>query len=175
MTYPTVQIGVAYYDVYANTATADAYLAADATADGWSTATATQKAQALVSATRLINRQAWVGVATDAMAWPRTGTEDDTQAYADIIEASILLASSIVDGSDVVASNGVNLQRRLKAGSVEIENFRQDPNTVSRWPLAVGELFGRWLDGGASVGVGYASGTDQPFTLGENYGFSRGY
>lgn len=175
MTYPTVTLGVAIYDVYASQATADAYLAADVTAASWATATNDQKAQALVSSTRLLNRQTWQGTATDTMAWPRTGTTDDAQAYADVIEASILIAASLIDGTDVITSNGVNLQRRLKAGSVEIENFRQDPFSVSRWPMAVGELVNKWLDGGVSVGLGYASGTDQTSELGSDYGFTFGY
>lgn len=175
MTYPTVTLGVAIYDVYASQATADAYLAADITATSWATATNDQKAQALVSSTRLLNRQSWQGTATDTMAWPRTGTTDDAQAYADVTEASILIASSLIDGTDVITSNGMNLQKRLKAGSVEIENFRHDPFSVSRWPLAVNELIGKWLDGGTNVAIGYASGTDQTSALGNDYGYTFGY
>lgn len=176
-TYSQVTIGSTVYDVYADTATADEYLEAEvsAAATKWRDATQTDdtaKARALVTATRLIDRQNWPGSKTDEyqeLDWPRTGTglsdvEDDVVPQ-DIINACILIAADTNNGVDVTGSASTDTrQKRLKAGSVEVEYFR-DLNGGTRFPQAIQELLARYLAGGttitaASIAYGYDTESD---------------
>jgi hypothetical protein len=162
----TVTIATVDYEVYADIETADAYLAADFGASLWrAEADEDQKARALVTATRILDRQLWPGQKEDpdqALAWPRTGTGisgvEDDEIPQPIIDASIILAKLIHAGSKVddQATTDTGIKRQ-KAGSVEIEYFipTTDP---SRLPVAVMELIGPFL-GGAGFAGSIASGT----------------
>lgn len=147
----TVQIDSLPFTTYADLATADEYLEGDFSATTWraNTADDDNKSRALVTATRILNRMPW----SADRDWPRPGT-DDTQTGTipqDIIDASIVLANLIYNGSQVdnqaTTATGI---RRQKAGSVEVEYFfpTTDP---SRLPVAVQELIGPYL---ASVSFG---------------------
>jgi hypothetical protein len=164
---PTVTISGTDYDVYADVATADEFLAADFSATLWRAETdEDQKARALVTATRLLDRMEWLGNKTDVdqpLEWPRsaTGLDDvdpDVVPQA-IIDGSVVLAKLIHSGSkvDSSASTSSNI-RRQKAGSVEIEYFFPLEDGT-RLPTEVMELVSRYLAGGLGLGGAIASGT----------------
>lgn len=174
-TYNTVSIGGSDFEVYADISTADAYLEAEVSdaAAKWRDDARTDedaKARALVTATRLLDRQQWAGTKTDPdyqeLAWPRTGTgiagvDDDAVPQA-IIDAACLLAAEINNGSNVTATastaSGI---KREKAGSVELEFFGNFSDTgAPRFPTAVEELL-RGLRGTAGLGGAAAYGTDE--------------
>jgi hypothetical protein len=102
---PTVRIGETDYPVYADIEMADTYLAAQWGADMWMDEDETTKARALISATRLIDQQDWLGVKTDPnqpLQWPRkqtgiAGVKDD-DVPPDIVTPTILFANALVDG-----------------------------------------------------------------------------
>lgn len=154
---PTVTISGTDYDVYADVATADDFLEADFGATLWrAEADATQQARALVTSTRLLNRQPW----DSSRDWPRPGTQDEQSEAVpqEVIDASIVLAKLIHAGSKVDSSPSTQTGniKRQKAGSVELEYFfpADDP---TRLPIEVLELIAPFL---ASVVVtGLASGT----------------
>lgn len=161
----TVTLGANDYNVYADIEFADAYLEADPDADAWRAATDDQKGRALVSGTRVLNVQNWKGSPTDedqTDAWPRTGIDDvDEDTIPDAIaQANALLASAVLNGVDIVNyTSTANLQKRIKAGSVEVENFR--PVDVEGLPLPqlVWKLIRRFIVGQGVAGA-RSSGTD---------------
>lgn len=181
-TYNTVSIGGTEYEIYADVPTSDAYMAAEisAAATKWRDATLTDedaKSRALVSATRLIDRQVWPGTKTEPdyqeLAWPRTGTGitgvDPDIVPQQIIDASILLAAEINNGSSVVGSDSTDTRKkRQKAGSVEIEYFR-DLDGGKRFPTAVEELL-RQMRGSAMLSSVTTSGVDTCSRFTTDYG-----
>jgi hypothetical protein len=117
---------------------------------------------------RLLEKQRWAGdkdVSTQALAWPRSGTgitdvEDDVVPQR-VIDAQCELADMIADGTDVEGTtNTAEKVKRLKAGSVEIENFRGAEGAAVRFPTQVHELLRDYLASGAAGLVGVATGTD---------------
>lgn len=167
-TYNVVSLGGNEYEVFADLATADTYLAAEPHADLWREGDAEANGRADVSATRILNRMRWPGTKADAdqaLAWPRSGTAladvDEFTIPQPIIDASIELANAIRNGYD--ASNQASTAsgvRRQKAGSVEIEYFASVSIDGYRLPLPVMELIGPYLGGeGSLAGGAIVSGT----------------
>jgi|KBSSwiStaDraftv2_1062776.scaffolds.fasta_scaffold439237_2 hypothetical protein len=168
----TVAIDSTLYDVYASVADADLYLNGLLNATAWAAATELQKSQALITATRTMDRQCWVGdktmVSGQELQWPRTntgidGVEDDI-VPADIINGCIELANLLMAGSNVQSTttpNGQGLQI-IKAGSVSLTYFRPglenyyDQN--ARFPIPVQELVGKYMCGATAALVGTAYG-----------------
>lgn len=154
MTTPTVDIGSDTYTSYADLDTADTYLAASVTVAGWADATDDNKGKALVSATRLLNRQIWADGYT---------TFDERLAVQDIVNACCELAGMFIDGSTdpLTSSSTVQTTQSLKAGTVQITYFRIDPNLAARFPTIIQELVGQYLGGsGNTVATAYIGGTD---------------
>lgn len=178
-TYNTVTIGSTEYDVYADITTADQYLAAESGATAWrDEADETVKARALVSATRLIDRQQWPGERYEAdqpLAWPRSGTGlsgvEDTVIPQEVIDATCVLASMIVAGVDVTGtpSTTAGSIKRQQAGSVSIEYFGDFSTTGTRLPLQVTEILAPLFGSTSFAGGARAHGTDACSD------FSRGY
>lgn len=176
----TVTIGTTDYDVYADVGAADDYLAAEFDATLWRAEDDDdQKSRALVSATRLLDRQKWAGDKEDEdqlHAFPRTGMGladiDDDEIPQDIIDASIVLAKLIHSGSNVTSSeDSASNIKRQKAGSVEQEFFSPTLFEDSgRWPTEVLELIGRYLAGGGTGGTNVAFGTDGCSMTNETFG-----
>lgn len=135
----------------------------------FSSASTTVQDQALVTATRMLDRQNWQGTKTSdaqALAWPRTGVSDregvaigSSTVPADIINAQCELALALINNQSVQDSSSNSLNtKRLKAGSAEIEYFR--PTRAGRFPTIVQELIGYLLASSAgSLLEPYASGT----------------
>lgn len=161
-----VTIGSNDYFSYAEVADADIYLAASSNAAAWRDAEDDTKARALISATRILDRMAWVGDKTDGIdqvnAWPRTSTgitdlDDDVTPQA-IADACCELASSIVDGTDWTNQQSTeNQTQSLKAGSVEIVYFRGAEGTALPLPQAAWQLVAPYMGGGSSMLTGAMS------------------
>lgn len=169
----TVTIGITTYDVYSNVSDADDYFNGSADFLVWSEFTADEKARGLVSSTRLIDRQAWLGEKAVAspeniLDFPRSGLTDcsgdavtENNSLSLVVEASQLLALDILAGETVETSSTTeDLTKRLKAGSVAIENFRAAIGTATRFPLDVMELIGCFLGSGVKIAGSIDSGTD---------------
>lgn len=172
-------IGVNTYDVYADVATADAYLLADILySSTWCLATADAKSAAIVSATRYLDSKEWQGEKTSgaqALDWPRSGITDVSSAAVpqEIIDSCILLAAgAIVDSSSLSNSSTVNNVKRAKAGSAEVENFRQTSREIAVFTPGIQEMIGKWLAGASGGLTGVVSGNtcesafdDDPFSV----------
>lgn len=148
----SVDINSLDYDVYADVSTAEAYFAAAIHASSWDDAAELTKKQALVTATRLLDRQSWA-------------TDYDTQAkredVVNIQNASIELALSLIDGSTVQNDqNTAERVRSISAGSVSITNFRGVDSATLRFPLIVQELLRGYLAGADAAYVSVATGVD---------------
>jgi hypothetical protein len=177
----SVTIGANSYDVYAGLDVADVYLAADPNAAVFIAGTDDQRGQWLVSATRILNRQYWLGEKTDGTdqvdAWPRTGTGvdgvDEDTIPQDIIDACCELASAIANGTDWSNTQSTaNNQKRLKAGSVEVEYFRPgDPSLPL--PLSVWALIAKYMGGAGTTTGSLANGTCQDNPLECGFGFGQ--
>lgn len=178
--YDTVTIDSEAYEVFASLDYAENYASAVFGATSWSDATDANKNLALVTATRTMNRQNWIGEKADSdneLEWPRSNIEGvaDDAIPDKLKEATVELAISILAGSTVQTSiTTENLSKRLKAGSVEIENFRSTAGNNLRFPLPVQELIGQWLTAFATVRTGPASGVDEKSRFTDRYGLTRG-
>ena len=189
----TLAIDSLVFDVYADVAEADGYMIAAFGNAVWLAASELEKAQALVSATRVFNKQCWLGTANpfsgSTLVWPRTGTGitgvDDSVIPSDIAYGAIELANAILNGSDVQSNPvpGAQGLQIIKAGSVMLQYFR-DANSLaerlSRFPIIVQEYVGRYLCGQSDAVTGVATGTTDescPRTLSvtnDEYGYGTG-
>lgn len=151
-----VDIGVDTYSAFADLDTADLYIAADATlAEPWSVLDDDGKGRNIVTATRILIRQ----------PWKEAPSIDDPPAA--VRDATCEFAGAIAAGYDLSTSPAASLQvRRQKAGSVEVEYFRNIDGPGYRpppLPLAVWELIKPLLKSADSEGglaLSIASGTD---------------
>jgi len=158
---------------------AKTYFSASLNATAWTGASQTTQAQALVTATRILDKQSWVGSPTDPatqpLAWPRTGVTDrNGQTVADdevppaIYLATYELALAILQDAAVqtAKNTGSSVKRnrnREKVGELEVETdveyFSANVNGgTTRFPTSVQEYIKQFL-AGLAVGA-LASGTD---------------
>ena len=185
MAYLQVSLDTGDYNVYADLDTAEAYLGAAIHATTWNESDDDDaKGQALVTATRTLDRQLWAGSKTDAgqaLQWPRTGTGVDgvtnDAVPTDIINATIELALSLMDGSEVQnEQNTLAKVRSMSAGSVSITNFRGIEEAL-RFPLIVQELINKYLAGGTISDTTFAPkavGIDEETIFPVEVGFGTG-
>jgi len=192
MTLSTITISTIDYQAYASVAEADAYLAVDPTRSAkWATLTTDQKGTYLVAATRRLDLLGWVGAktggASQELQWPRTGVNypDGTAVATDAIplelqNACCLLAGSIaLDTSNANFGSSANNNKRIKAGSAEIEYFRPSTGTPLQDETAfnlVKIFFAAAAATSASAGA-YAPGSCETSTFadGNPYGLTEGY
>lgn len=177
-----VEIGGAAYEVYADQYFADDHLDADFGAAAWRAASEPEKARALVTAKRVLDRLLWRGTKTDEdgeAAWPRTGISgvDSDEIPLAICQANAELASALIDGTDIVnmTSTG-SIEKRVKAGSVEVENFRAIGLAGEEYPLPKGpwKLISPYLQGASSATGARSNGTDGESVADDDYGHTRG-
>lgn len=187
-TYETVELDQEN-PVYAGVETADAYLDGAYHADSWRNLDDDAKGRALVTATRTLDRQNWLGDKTDdtqALDWPRMNTGIpgvvDNAIPLDIVNASIELALSLTQGSNVqnVQSGDSNIQN-LRAGSASITYFRGGSNggAPTRFPQIVWELVKPYITGAAGAfsrvaASTVATGTDKTTVTDNPFDFSQG-
>lgn len=181
-----VTINATDYEVYQDDAEITLYAQAQvgSDADAWLAADPGPQARAAVSSTRLLNALAWTGAPTDEyqpLAWPRTGMLDaQGQPLSDLVipqavlDANSLIAMALNNGSTVQTDPNTQVTRLLKAGSVEIEYFRNIDNPPAMFPQNIMELIGRWL-GGGTMFVGDATGTHGKTGFDQEYRFIRGF
>lgn len=148
-----VLIDSAVFTTYADISDADLYLKGAYHATNWRALVDDDtKSRALVTATRILDRQRW---------------KDDYDTFAErilvqnIIDASIELANYIVDGVDVQNDQNISQKiQQLKAGSVSITYFRGAEGASLRFPLIIFELLRDYLAGGGATISGIATGVD---------------
>lgn len=160
-----VDIGPDTYFVYADVDEADAYLAAAVHAGTtWTGASVATRSQALVTATRILDRQRWVD------AYDTQAEREDVPAIQD---ACSEMALALLQGSDLQTeqTTGQKLQS-ISAGSVSLTYFRGADGRPHRFPTIVWELLRDYL-GGADLAVyGTASGTDGVSSTADDFGFT---
>ena len=171
---PQIIIDGNQYRVYVGISEASAYLAASVNADTWSATSEDDKARALVTSTRILDRQKWK---------PDWDTFEKRLAEEGIVFGSIELAALLASGEDSFTTNATtaNSTKSLKAGSAEITYFKDFSVTGagSRFPLTVMELLGQYLastgsSGSAGIGGSFASGTGCRSKAYESWGLNRG-
>lgn len=162
-----VLIDSAPFDSYASLAQADAYLfAAFHAGTTWSDAADNTKGQALVTATRVLDRQKW----SDAY-----DTQAEREGVADIQTASMEMALALIEGSDLQSeeTTGQKLQS-ITAGSVSLIYFRGAEGRPHRFPNIVWELLRDYLVGaGTSIGM-VATGTGGISSTEDEFGHTGG-
>ncbi len=165
----TVTISPNNYSVYGDSAGADAYLLAKI-GSTWAALSATAKAQALVTATRLIRN--YIKAVTGEDVDPATNMD------ADLADADYELAYALSTTPSIADNiNAGNNQKRVKAGSAEVEYFR--PVDGGRFPVQVQAFLNSWLSdhaSAASISSPFTSGTDQCSTItGHDFQLVEGY
>jgi len=163
----TVDIGAEEFNAYADQDDADVYLTGSIHAGTtWDDATTANQGRALVTATRILDRQNWV----DAY-----DTQAERFAVEDIRNASIEMALALLEGSDLQTeqSTAQKLQS-IKAGSVSLSYFRGSEGTPHRFPIIVHELLRDYLAGGDFGRSGVATGVSGKSSTGDDFGHTRG-
>jgi hypothetical protein len=152
-------------------------------AASWTSASPSTKDSALVTATRMIDRQQWRGSKTSesqTLLWPRSGVTypdgdavDSVSVPQFILDATCELALALIEDIEVQSnsSTGSNISR-LKAGSAEIEYFSSVQHGT-RFPTIVHELL-RFFLAGSLLSAPFSSGTDVLTGL-DDYGLDGGF
>ena len=157
----------ASYTVYADVGTADIYLEAATHAATWRAASDDDKERALITATRILDRQLWAtGYTTFA----------DRAVVANIVDASCEMALALIDGSDL-QNEQVSEQEiaSMSAGAVSLSYFRSAGGAAYRFSVIITELLRGYLEsssdassmagvvGMIATGVGGSSSTEDDF------------
>lgn len=160
---------------------ADTYFALAIHASVWASLDLSVKESALVTATRMLDRQKWVGTktvldaTTQPLQWPRTYVTDrnGTTVPSDtvpqeIIDATCELAIALINDPSLqnTTDSGSNI-KRVKADTVEIEYIRTKSGT--RFPVVINELVGLWLSSSSTISGPFLSGTDNESTLSDTF------
>lgn len=155
------------FDSYASLAQAETYLAAAVHAGtSWTGATDDSKGKALVTATRILDRQRW------AAAYDTQAEREGVQA---IQEACIEMALALLDGSDLQTEQTTAQKlQSIKAGSVALSYFRGAEGRPHRFPTIVQELLRDYLTGGGSSELGGVSyGVDGVSSTEDDFGHTE--
>ena len=154
----TVSIGSQPYSAYASLAHADQYLAASQHAGTtWSAATDTNQAQALITATRILDRQRW----RDAYADDDLATAQALRfAVQNIKDACVEMALALLDGSELqTEQNTAQKLSSIRAGSVSLSFVTGGTEGAAhRFPTIIHELLRDYLVGGSETLTAAASG-----------------
>lgn len=182
---PTVSIDGTDYEVYADVEMANVYFAGSLNTDNWDAATDDTKGKALITATRLLDRQSWKGTKTgvgspaQVLAWPRDGVDCpgvEAGVVPDgVINSTFELARYLLEGNDI--QNEQNQSQKIQtmqAGSVSLTFFRGAEGVAYRFPLIVQELLGCYLSGaGGTVAGVIATGVDGESVTRQDFGHNR--
>ncbi|KFH18424.1 hypothetical protein ELZ19_06740 [Brucella abortus] len=191
MAITTITIGGNDYVAYASVAEADAYLAVDPVhGPTWAALATDAKGSNLVAATRRLDLLNWAGSKASGddqeEQWPRTGVTyrsggsvPDDEVPLGVERATIILAAAIAADPELsgAGTSGSNA-KRVKAGTAEVEFFRQQTGVPLQDETAY-NLVREFLQAASmSAAVGpMASGTDgeSSFADGNKYGRLAGY
>lgn len=164
----TITIGGNDYFSYSSVADADIYFAASLDAATWSALSTDEKGVFLIQTARLLDRQKWRdGYTTQVL---RLATDD-------IVTASYEIAILLAKGETAVLTSASNFDatKRVKAGSVETENFRNFSEPATRFPTQVHELLADYLlSNSPSLGLISSHGTSLLSSSGTSYGLVDG-
>lgn len=177
----TVTIGADTFDIYGTEAGAATYFRARLGASAWNSAGSSDKKRGLVSATRWIDSARWQGAPTasgQALAFPRTGlldcdgvAVDDSTVPAEVDQACYELALKLLEDPTLVDNvNSGSDEKRLKAGSAEIEFFRNASSSLpgggaSLFPAAAARLLRCFIAGASGIRGSFNSGVDDAESL----------
>lgn len=175
---------------YATITEANDYLDNSVRAGAWEFLGDDEKSRALITATRLIDKQCLVGDQTDPdqpLHFPATGVLDhegnevpDDEVPLGITNAMIELAYELTQNPALESSSNTGSNtKRLKAGSVEIEKFRPGDvlgtKGIKRFPAVVQEYLAPFLTKGAGSAQAFGSDQASQFDDCDTYGLSEGY
>jgi len=182
----TILIGGNSYSAFGTVALARAYfLASSSGSVAWAALSTSAQSRGLVSAARLISRQAYVGTPTAVaiaagLAFPRSGLTDrfgvaisELVVPDDVCSAGYELALVLETAGNTVESSSTG-PSSLKSTSEREGPFSEtlqyfftgsDAEVSSRWPQVVLELLGRYLfsKSGAQAGEAYGATDDTRF------------
>ena len=181
----TVTIGGNTYDTYVTVEQVDAYAGGSMNVAAWDALLPDDKGRAVVTATRWIDSQCWQGEKVDPdqpLKFPRTIDGVVIPIVPAIEQATILLAILTAANPELpdqmignVAASADGGTKRLKAGSVEIEYFRNlsfaiyGNGSVAPFPSYIMSLIGDWLcnrGGGLGNAGSISIGTCAPPVVG---------
>jgi hypothetical protein len=165
----TITISSVDFVSYASVQSADDFLIPDANFAVWDALTDDAKGSLLVRSTRIIDAQKYIeGASTQALRL----------AIDDFKTICILIANAISSGNTSISGSTVSEadQKRVKAGSVEIENFRSLYNLDStkyewQWTPEIYAILKNYL-AGASLSFAASFGTSGEITI-EDYSLGR--
>jgi hypothetical protein len=164
----TIRIGQYAYDVYADVYDADGYLAAAQHAGTtWSSASTLTKSQALVTVTRILDRQRW------AAAYD---TQAERESVPAIINASIEMALALLQGTDLQSESrsGMPKFQSVAAQGDSVSYYNGSGVPLRRFPTIVNELLRDYL-AGSDLAIGMtATGTDGVSSTEDDFEYARG-
>jgi len=168
----TITISGKVWTVYESLANADVYFASRP-GTTWSTKSHVAGGlceQSLVTSTRWLNQQKWLGAKTSsvqALAFPRTGLTDvegtaiDSATIPDIVLWAYYELANAIGDDPTILTNSLGTKKnvkRVKAGPAEVEFFRVLGGT--RLPTQVYDWIVGLLESGTTSINGLASGVD---------------
>ena len=165
------------YATYVTVVQVDDYANGSLNAGAWEALNPDDKGRAVIMATRWIDSQCWQGDKVDPdqpLAWPRvvdgaviiTPVEKAAKLLAILVAANPELPDQMTGNVAAAADGGT---KRQKAGSVEIEYFRNlSTRAGAPFPVSVMSLIGDYLlkHAGTGVDASMAFGTSAPSTVG---------
>jgi hypothetical protein len=183
-----VTIGGNDYTVYGTVARGDIYFAGRLGVSVWDALTTDEKGSALHMARQAIDRVDWAGaktVAAQPTAWPRSGLTDkegvavpSATVPLDVEFAEYELALAYATNPTAfLATTDEQKEKRLKAGSAEVEFFASSSQAAGQFPEHVQLLIAIWLESGDDSVVGVYSGDSDLTTTfdPEAYDLNQGY
>jgi hypothetical protein len=142
---------------YVTVAEADTYFGDRLNASVWDLADDTTKAQALITATRLLDDMSWSGTAiseSQALSFPRSGSYFDpkvggvisfgSSTPSRVSTANYELALHLMSNEDATSAGGS--VKSIKVGDISLDNINQ----VSTFPYAIKKIINPLLDNGGS-------------------------
>lgn len=167
----TVTISGSNFTTYADVAEADTYMLGSLSFATWNAASTDEKGRYLVSATRLLDNQAWL---------PAYDTFAEREVVQNIVDASIEIAALFATGDTSIygAEVGTGQTKRTKADVVEVEYFRNfatlDVRKTTDFPSYIFLLLRPYLKSSASsIRAGaFSAGTDGVSIAGTDYGMT---
>ena len=182
-TYDTVTIDSTDFTVFGDLDAIDAYATAAYHGAAWrALSDVDTKGMIAVTATRLIDRQRWIGTKTDsdqAHSFPRSATgiegDEDDEIPTAVLNGYFELCLALADGAEVqTEQNTAQKIQSLGAGSARIAFFREAEGPAHRFPLIIHELFRDYLKGARFSYFAFSSGTDGVSVTAQDFGFSDG-